>query len=77
MRESISIWWFSGLLLLCYGIVILATGIWELSHTLPNPPVLANLHAPIWWGCLLALAGLWYVIHFRPRKRAREPHVKD
>ena len=68
MRERISIWWFAGLLLLCYGIVIFITGIYELSHPLIHPPELSNLHAPIWWGALLAIVGLWYLIHFRPRK---------
>jgi hypothetical protein len=70
MRESFSIWWFAGILLLAYGAVIFATGIWELSHPLPNPPVLNNLHAPIWWGALLAIFGLIYVIGFRPRHPA-------
>jgi hypothetical protein len=68
MRETFSIWWFAGILLLAYGIVIFATGIWELSHPLANPPVLNNLHAPIWWGAMLAVAGLGYTIGFRPRQ---------
>lgn len=68
MREPISIWWFSGLLLLCYGIVICATGVYELAHPLLHPPVLNRLHAPIWWGALLIIFGLWYVIRFHPHK---------
>ncbi len=68
MRESFSIWWFAGIMLLDYGIVILSTGIWELGHPLPNPPVLSNLHAPIWWGAPLTIAGLGYTIGFRPRQ---------
>jgi hypothetical protein len=68
MREPISIWWFAGLLLLSYGIVIFITGVYELSHPLVHPPVLSNLRAPIWWGALLAIVGFWYLIHFRPRK---------
>ncbi len=77
MRETISIWWFAGLLLLCYGIIIFCTGLWELSHPLPNPPVLNNLHAPVWWGGFLAVAGLWYIIHFHPRKVAGPSRSKD
>jgi hypothetical protein len=49
-------------------VVIFTTGIWELSHPLPHPPVLNNLHAPIWWGGLLTVAGLVYTIGFRPRQ---------
>ncbi len=67
MRGHIQIWFFSGLLLLAYGVLIMATGIWELSHPLANPPVLNNLHAPIWWGGMMAVAGLSYTLRFRPR----------
>jgi hypothetical protein len=67
MRGHIQIWFFSGLLLLAYGVLISATGIWELSHPLANPPVLNNLHAPIWWGGMMAVAGLIYILRFRPR----------
>lgn len=69
MRESMSIWFFAGLLFLAYGIVICATGVWELWHPLPHPPVLSNLHAPIWWGAMMGVAGLAYTIHFWPHKR--------
>ena len=67
MRGHIQIWFFSGLLLLAYGVLITATGIWELSHPLPNPPVLNYLHAPVWWGGMMAAAGLFYTLRFRPR----------
>jgi len=67
MRGHIQIWFFSGVLLLAYGVLISATGIWELSHPLANPPVLNNLHAPIWWGGMMAVAGLIYILRFRPR----------
>ena len=67
MRGHLQIWFFSGLLLLAYGVLIAATGLWELAHPLVNPPVLNNLHAPIWWGAIMAAAGLAYVVKFRPR----------
>ncbi|HTZ59044.1 MAG TPA: hypothetical protein VMB49_13135 [Acidobacteriaceae bacterium] len=70
MRETFSIWWFAGILMLAYGVIILSTGLWELSHPLPNPPVLSNLHAPIWWGGMLTVLGLIYVIGFRPRNKS-------
>lgn len=69
MRQTISIWFFSGMLFLIYGIIITAQGIWELSHPLIHPPVLASLHAPIWWGAMMGVAGLAYTVHFRPRRK--------
>ncbi len=68
MRATISIWFFAGVMLLAYGIVILAAGLWEISHPLAHPPVLAQLHAPIWWGALLAIAGAVYTTKFWPRR---------
>ncbi|HEX6773087.1 MAG TPA: hypothetical protein VF126_13735 [Acidobacteriaceae bacterium] len=68
MRATMSIWFFAGLMLLAYGIVILAAGLWELGHPLPHPPALSQLHAPIWWGALLGISGGFYTIKFWPRR---------
>jgi len=65
MRESLSIWFFSGVLLLVYGVLILATGIYELSH--PVHVELSYLHPAIWWGAMMTVFGLFYVVKFRPR----------
>ncbi len=68
-KHFISIWLFIGVMLLIYGILILGSGIYDLF----NPPehttiVMANLHAPIWWGALLLVLGLVYTIKFYPRE---------
>ena len=68
MRESISIWFFGGVLFFVYGVIITTEGVWELSHPPVHPPVLFSLHAPIWWGAMMGVAGLAYAIHFRPRR---------
>ena len=48
----ISIWFFIGVLLTVYGAMIFGEGVFELvTGHLPNV-VLANLHAPVWWGAL-------------------------
>jgi len=67
MRVEISIWFFGGLLFLIYGVIVFFEGIWELSHPLVHPPVLNNLHAPIWWGALMGIAGLAYTVKFWPK----------
>lgn len=63
---SISIWFFIGVSLFVNGVLILATGIYELSHPLAAPPVLANLHANIWWGALMSIVGAVYCYYFSP-----------
>ncbi len=63
----ISIWFFIGVLLLAYGILILGAGLYGLSS--PPDVVLANLHAGIWWGALLVVLGGFYTWHFAPRRK--------
>jgi hypothetical protein len=62
----LSIWFFIGILLLAYGILILGAGIYELVSPPEHPLVLAELHAGIWWGGLLIAMGLFYSVRFRP-----------
>jgi hypothetical protein len=73
-KHFIPIWFFIGIQLGIYGLLILGSGIYELIA----PPavavqggvesnVMANLHAAIWWGALLFGLGLFYTVNFRPR----------
>lgn len=66
-HHIIPVWFFVGALLLIYGVLIFATGLMELSS--PPDIVLADLHAPVWWGSLMTATGAAYVIAFRPRKK--------
>jgi hypothetical protein len=64
-HHIIPVWFFVGVMLLAYGILILMSGLSEWS----NPPrtVLTELHAPVWWGALLTIIGAAYVAAFRPK----------
>jgi hypothetical protein len=64
----LSIWFFIGVLLLAYGILILGAGLYELTSPPEHPVVLSNLHAGIWWGVLLIVMGALYSVKFRPGK---------
>ena len=64
-HHIIPVWFFVGLLLLIYGILICASGLLEWSD---RSTVLAELHAPAWWGAVLAVVGGVYVAAFRPRR---------
>jgi hypothetical protein len=69
--SRISIWFFIGVLLVIYGALILVAGLTELaSGNYPAGVELNELHAPIWWGALLEMLGLFYVLKFRPGKSA-------
>ena len=64
-HHVIPVWFFVGLLLAIYGVLITASGVMEWSA--PSTTVEANLHAPVWWGALLIAIGVIYVILFRPK----------
>jgi len=65
---SLSIWFFIGVSLLVNGLLILASGIYELIHPPAAPVILFHLHASVWWGGLLAVIGAAYCIYFAPGK---------
>jgi hypothetical protein len=62
----ISIWFFIGILLLAYGVLITGAGLYDFFVPPANPVVLANLHAGIWWGVLLLVIGGFYTYRFKP-----------
>lgn len=66
--SRISIWFFIGVMLTIYGALILAYGIYELAAGTTAQVVLADLHAPVWWGGGLTVLGLLYLVKFRPGK---------
>jgi FtsH-binding integral membrane protein len=63
---ELSIWFFCGILLLAYGVVLAITGFFELNH--PPATTLSELHPTLWWGLLMTALGLFYTIRFRPRR---------
>jgi FtsH-binding integral membrane protein len=67
-HHIIPVWFFVGILLLVYGVMIFVSGLSEWA----NPPgtVLAELHAPVWWGAVLIILGGVYCLLFRPGRSA-------
>lgn len=62
----ISIWYYIGLLVLIYGILILGAGIADWVSPPAQLPELASLHAAVWWGAIMIVLGAAYTITFRP-----------
>ena len=72
MREGgISIWFFIGVLLTVYGALIMAYGIFELATGHLANVILADLHAPVWWGGTMLALGLFYGL--LPNRKPGEP----
>ncbi len=64
----ISIWFFIGLILTIYGVLIFGTGVYHLYYPPGREVVLSYLHAGIWWGALLAIIGGFYCYRFFPQR---------
>ncbi len=65
-HHQIPIWFFIGILLTIYGVLIVGSGIYGLFRPPQFQVALSYLHADIWWGGLLLALGVVYVSKFRP-----------
>ena len=68
--KTVPIWYFIGLLLLVYGVIILAAGIYQISH--PPETAMSDLHPAAWWGALMTVMGAVYVYLHRPGRGGGE-----
>ena len=70
-HHMIPVWFFVGVILLIYGLIILGTGIYEFSspplEALKSMPP-AIRHPAVWWGALLTVIGGIYVYLYMPKK---------
>ncbi|HVO75645.1 MAG TPA: hypothetical protein VMT35_16560 [Ignavibacteriaceae bacterium] len=62
------IWYFVGLILFIMGLVITLTGLFLLSSPAQSKSVLYDLHPNIWWGAVMMIVGLIYIIKNRKVK---------
>jgi hypothetical protein len=81
-QHQIPLWFFIGALLLVYGILIAAAGLYYMFY--PPESIRAimdsakaadkaqlqiwKLHAGVWWGCLLTIIGVVYCLRFNPMR---------
>jgi hypothetical protein len=66
--SKIPIWFFIGVLLVTYGLLITGYGIYELATGQLADVALSQAHAPVWWGATLLALGIFYPAKFRPGK---------
>ena len=67
-KHVIPIWFFIGILLTIYGVLILGAGLWDVIYGIKRDVFMAEMHAAVWWGILLLAIGGFYCIRFRPGK---------
>jgi hypothetical protein len=64
--EPLSIWFFVGLILTAYGVLVVGAGlVYGQGDT-----VLAATRPGLWWGAIMTLAGAVFVALGRPRRRS-------
>lgn len=59
MKRMLSVWFWVGIVLLTYGIIITGSGVYYLYH--PSGTVLSNLHPNLWWGGVMLLGGFIFL----------------
>jgi hypothetical protein len=67
---ELSIWFFCGILMLAYGLVLIVTGILEFHNPPPNEvllPWLQPLHPTLWWGVVMSIFGGIYTAKYWPK----------
>jgi hypothetical protein len=68
LPRNIPIWFFVGVLLTTYGLLIGGHGVYAWVTHERSVVVLANLHAAVWWGGIILILGLIYCVKFFPGK---------
>jgi hypothetical protein len=66
--DSISIWFFIGVLLVIYGVLITGSAIYQIFVPVASPPVLHELRPGLWWGVILFVLGSVYCVKFKPAR---------
>jgi hypothetical protein len=70
-KKPIAIWYFIGLLLTVYGVLVLGASLYDLVAGIQRNTVLAEVHIGVWWGILLLVVGLVYVYFFSPGRQKK------
>lgn len=56
------IWYFVGLMLTAMGVVIVLSGITNYSDAESSKTVLSHLHPALWWGVVMIVSGVIFLL---------------
>jgi hypothetical protein len=62
VKKMKPIWYFVGLMLGAMGIVVFVSGIANYSREATIKTVLSETHPELWWGAIMILAGLIFLL---------------
>lgn len=68
-HKQVPIWFFIGMLLLIYGVIITGVGIYYLFNPAPPGLALQQYHPDLCWGILLLAIGGFYTFHYSPSRK--------
>lgn len=60
-REGLTIWLFVGAILVIYGLIIMAAGVYYLFSP-PKSTALYHLDPSLWWGAILLVVGMVFIL---------------
>jgi hypothetical protein len=60
-HRMLSIWFFVGLMLTVFGVIVTATGVYFVFRP-QNATVLAELNPSLWWGMIMLAAGVVFLV---------------
>ncbi|MGH9396726.1 MAG: hypothetical protein ACRD18_07730 [Terriglobia bacterium] len=69
-KGMLPVWFFVGLILTVYGVLIFITGILEFHHP-PHTVLASDLHPTVWWGAIVGVLGGFFTYKFGPWKLRR------
>jgi hypothetical protein len=72
MQRTFEVWFYIGVVLTVYGVLLVGGGIYQWVH--PPPTVLASKHATFWAGLLLLVIGIGYTLVYWPKYGSGDPH---
>jgi len=64
------IWYFVGLFLTAVGVIVLASGMYDLVVPPAEKTVLSEIHPGVWWGAVILVSGL--IFYLTNRKKTVE-----
>ena len=68
-KKMKSIWYLVGLMLLSMGAIVTISGVYYLFTPMSTKTALAELHPDLWWGGIMFIAGLIFVLANRNKVR--------